>query len=83
MDLLLVLGWLLYGLVIGLISKSIYRGDVPTGFVSTLLVGVVGSFVGGFIRFLLTGHGDPFQPSGILMGVLGGVVACYIHKKLL
>ncbi len=83
MDLFLVLGWLLYGLVVGLIAKSIYRGAVPIGFGSTLVVGIVGSFVGGFLRYLATGYGDPFQPSGILMGVLGGILACYVYKKFI
>ena len=83
MDLFLILGWLFYGLVVGLIAKSIYGNSVPSGFLSTLLVGVSGSFVGGFIRYLLTGYGDPFQPSGILMGIVGGVLACFIYRKLL
>lgn len=82
MDLFLLLGWLLYGVIVGLIAKKIYRGSVPSGFVSTLLVGISGSFVGGFIKFLATGNGDPFQPSGLLLGVLGGVLASFIYKKL-
>ena len=83
MDLFVVLGWLVYGVVVGLVSKAIYRGDVPSGFLSTMMVGIAGSFVGGFIRFLLTSEGNPFQPSGLLMGILGGVVACYFQKKFL
>ncbi len=83
MDLFLLVGWIIYGIVVGLVSKAIYGGDVPSGFLSTLSVGVAGSFVGGFLRFLLTGAGNPFQPSGLLMGILGGVIACYVHKKFL
>lgn len=82
MDIMLLLGWLLYGIVVGVISKLIYKGSVPSGFLSTLVVGVVGSFAGGFIRYLLTNSGDPFQPSGILFGVIGGVLTCFVHKKL-
>lgn len=82
MNLFILLGWLIYGAIVGLISKSIYKGDVPTGFVPTLLVGVFGSFIGGFIKFLLTGNGDPFQPSGLVLGVLGGVLACLAYSKL-
>lgn len=83
MDLFVILGWIIYGIVVGLISKSIYRGDVPSGFISTLSVGVAGSFVGGLIKYILTGSGNPFQPSGIVLGVLGGIIACYVHKKFL
>lgn len=74
--------WVVYGLVVGLISKAIYRyKDSPTGFASTLAIGVCGSFVGGFVNHLL-GYGGPLQPSGILMGVLGGVVTCFAYRKL-
>jgi uncharacterized membrane protein YeaQ/YmgE (transglycosylase-associated protein family) len=80
---MILLGWLFYGIIVGLITKAIYRGSVPSGFVSTLAVGIVGSFMGGFVRFLATGEGDPFQASGILMGVLGGILTCYLHKKFM
>jgi uncharacterized membrane protein YeaQ/YmgE (transglycosylase-associated protein family) len=48
--------------------------------VSTLAIGVCGSFVGGFINYI-AGNGDPFQTSGIVLGVLGGVVTCLLYKK--
>jgi uncharacterized membrane protein YeaQ/YmgE (transglycosylase-associated protein family) len=81
MDLFILLGWLVYGVLVGLVSKSIYKGRVPAGFLPTLLVGVFGSFIGGFINFFLTGNGNPFQPSGVVLGILGGVVACFIYSK--
>jgi uncharacterized membrane protein YeaQ/YmgE (transglycosylase-associated protein family) len=74
--------WMVYGLLVGLISKAIYRyKDSPTGFVSTLLIGVCGSFVGGFVNFIL-GNGSPLQPSGICLGVVGGVITCFLYRKL-
>lgn len=82
MDFFLLAGWLVYGVIVGVLAKLIYKpAAVPSGFISTLLVGVSGSFLGGFIRYFLTGHGDPFQASGILMGVLGGVLACFIYAR--
>jgi len=74
--------WLVYGLIVGLIVKAIYRGSLQAGFLSTLGIGIAGSFVGGFINWLLGAGGDPLQPSGFLMGIVGGVVACVLHKKL-
>lgn len=77
-----LLVWVVYGMVVGLLSKAIYRyKDSPTGFLSTLAIGVCGSFVGGFINHLM-GSGGPLQPSGIIMGVLGGVVTCFAYRKL-
>lgn len=75
-------GWLIYGLIVGLIAKSIYKGVVPSGFLSTAIVGISGSFVGGFLKYLLTGSGDPFQASGLIFGVIGGILACFAYKKI-
>lgn len=76
-----LLMWIVYGVIVGLISKAIHTGSDPKGFLSTVLVGVVGSFVGGFINYAL-GFGAALQPSGILMGVVGGVLTCFIYSKL-
>lgn len=74
--------WAVYGMVVGLISKAIYRyKDSPTGLLSTLAIGVCGSFVGGFISYLL-GGGSPLQPSGLAMGVVGGVITSVAYRKL-
>lgn len=77
-----ILVWIVYGVVVGLISKAIYRHKgLPSGFLSTLSIGVCGSFVGGFVSYL-AGVGSPLQPSGIAMGVLGGVITSYLYGKL-
>lgn len=77
-----LLVWLVYGLVVGMISKAIYRyKDSPKGMLSTLAIGVAGSYVGGFVSYLL-GRGDPLQPSGIALGVLGGVLTSLAYRKL-
>lgn len=78
-----LLVWAAYGLVVGLISKAIYRyKDSPTGIASTLAIGVVGSFVGGFINLLLGGT-SAFEPAGLLMGVVGGILTCFLYRKLI
>jgi hypothetical protein len=38
--------------------------------------------VGGFVNHLVYGSGDPLQPSGILMGVVGGMLTCFAYRKL-
>ena len=75
--------WLVYGLLVGLISKAIYRyKDSPTGVLSTIAIGVCGSFVGGFISYL-AGSGNPLQPSGFVLGILGGVMTSLAYRKLI
>lgn len=74
--------WFVYGVVVGMVSKAIYRyKDSPKGLLSTLVIGVCGSFVGGFISYL-AGSGNPLQPSGLALGVLGGVVTSFAYRKL-
>jgi uncharacterized membrane protein YeaQ/YmgE (transglycosylase-associated protein family) len=77
-----LLVWVVYGLIVGLISKAIYRyKDSPKGFLSTLAIGVCGSFVGGFVSYLV-GGGSPLQPSGLVLGVLGGVITSFLYRRL-
>jgi uncharacterized membrane protein YeaQ/YmgE (transglycosylase-associated protein family) len=71
----------MYGLIIGLIAKALHRGEDPQGFLATIGIGIVGSFIGGFINFVI-GGGSPFQASGIIMGIVGGVIFCYLYRKL-
>jgi uncharacterized membrane protein YeaQ/YmgE (transglycosylase-associated protein family) len=75
-----LLMWTIYGLIVGLIAKALHRGEDPQGFLATIGIGIAGSYIGGFINFLI-GKGNPFQTSGILMGIVGGVIFCYIYRK--
>jgi hypothetical protein len=78
-----LLVWMVYGLVVGLVSKAIYKyQDSPKGLVSTLAIGVCGSFVGGFFNYLIGGDSNPIQASGLVMGILGGVITCFAYRKL-
>jgi len=75
-----ILGWVIYGLVVGVISKALHPGDDPVGFLPTVGIGIAGSYVGGLVNWAI-GHGDPFQPSGIIMGIVGGVLFCWLYRK--
>ena len=75
-----ILCWIVYGLVVGGIAKLLHPGEEPVGCLPTIGIGVAGSFVGGAINWLL-GYGDtPFQASGIIMGILGGIVFCALYQ---
>jgi uncharacterized membrane protein YeaQ/YmgE (transglycosylase-associated protein family) len=73
--------WLIYGLIVGLIVRAIHPGEEPTGFLWTLGIGVAGSYVGGFLNWVLGWGGSPISPSGIIMGIIGGVIFCWIYTK--
>lgn len=69
-----LLGFLLYAIIVGLIAKVIHPKGAPIGLISTIMVGVVGSYMGGLINFLL-GRGHFGETSGLIMGIVGGVIA--------
>lgn len=77
---LFILSWLLYGLVVGLIAKALHPGEDAVGFLPTVGIGVVGSYIGGLLNWILGGGGSVFSPSGIMMGIIGGVIFCWIYR---
>lgn len=78
--LFLLLSWLVFGLLVGWIAKLLHPGDDPVGFVPTVGIGVAGSFIGGLINWLLGMGTQPFQASGLIMSILGGVVFCVLYR---
>ena len=74
---------LLIGLVAGALARLIVPGDDPMPWWQTILLGVVGSFVGGFIGSLF-GDGDigDLETAGILMSVVGAVIALLVLRMV-
>jgi uncharacterized membrane protein YeaQ/YmgE (transglycosylase-associated protein family) len=77
-----ILIWLVFGLVVGVIAKLLVPGRDPGGAIVTILIGVVGSFIGGGISYLLFGAQQPYQPAGWIMSILGAIVLLLIYRKL-
>ncbi|NDB60574.1 GlsB/YeaQ/YmgE family stress response membrane protein [bacterium] len=76
-----IIVWCVYGLFVGSIAKSIVPGEEKMGFFQTIAIGVAGSYMGGAILYLL-GSYDSVSPSGIIMGIAGGVVSLVLYNKL-
>lgn len=76
-----ILVWIVYGLLVGSISKALVPGEERMGFFQTVAVGVAGSYMGGAILYLL-GTYNSLSPSGILMGIAGGVVSLVLYNKI-
>ncbi|HXG11524.1 MAG TPA: GlsB/YeaQ/YmgE family stress response membrane protein [Gemmataceae bacterium] len=70
-----LLGWILFGLVVGLIARLLVPGRDPMGWIATILLGIVGSVVGGLIAFALRLGTQPYQPAGWILSIIGAVVA--------
>ena len=73
--------WALFGLLIGVIAKFLTPGKDPFGWLKTISIGILGSYIGGFIKYLLLG-GAELNPAGILFSVIGGVLFLFIWRKL-
>lgn len=77
-----ILAWCIYGLIVGSIAKLLHSGKEPQGCLATILVGVAGSYMGGLLKYMVGLGYAPFSPSGILWGIVGGVVFCILYQKL-
>ena len=70
-----ILGWILLGLIAGAIAKAIMPGDDPGGIIVTILLGIVGAVVGGFIASALNlGDVDSFFDLGTSLIAIGGAL---------
>jgi len=76
-----VLGWIVFGFIVGAIAKLLTQGRDPGGFVVTILIGIVGSMLGGYIGRAL-GWYRPNQSAGILMSIVGAVVLLALFHLL-
>jgi uncharacterized membrane protein YeaQ/YmgE (transglycosylase-associated protein family) len=76
-----ILVWCVYGLFVGSIAKAIVPGEERMGFFQTIAIGVAGSYMGGAILYLL-GNYSSVSPSGILMGIAGGILSLLLYKRL-
>ena len=76
-----VLGWIVFGLVVGIVAKLLMPGKDPGGFIVTMLLGVVGAMIGGFLGRAFGFYG-PNQAAGFLMSVVGAILVLFVYRKL-
>lgn len=75
-----LIGWLIYGLIVGFFAKILHPGPDPVGCLPTVGIGVAGSYVGGLISWLL-GRGQFLNPAGIIMGVIGAIIFLWLYRQ--
>lgn len=78
-----IISWIVFGLVAGLIAKFLMPGDDPGGFFVTILLGIAGAIVGGFIATSL-GYGavDGFNFGSFVVAVIGSLVLLLGYRML-
>ena len=74
-----VLGWIIFGVIVGVVAKLLMPGRDPGGFIVTMLLGIAGALVGGFLGRALGWYG-PNDSAGFVMSLLGAVVLLVIYR---
>ena len=76
-----IIGYIVIGLLGGAIAKAIMPGEQGGGWVSTILLGIVGALLGGFLGGLLLGvnYTDIFSIEGLIFSVVGALLVLFIY----
>jgi uncharacterized membrane protein YeaQ/YmgE (transglycosylase-associated protein family) len=77
-----VIGWLIFGLVVGIVAKFLMPGRDPGGFVVTALIGIVGALLGGYIGRAVGWYGEG-DPVGFVMAVIGAIILLALYRMII
>ena len=75
-----ILGWILFGLIVGALAKLVMPGRDPGGIFVTMLLGIAGALIGGFLGRVVGWYG-PGEAAGLLMSLLGAVVILFVYRR--
>jgi uncharacterized membrane protein YeaQ/YmgE (transglycosylase-associated protein family) len=76
-----IIGWILFGLIAGVVAKLIMPGRDPGGFIVTALLGIAGALVGGFLGRAM-GLYTEGEPAGLIMSIIGAVILLGIYRMV-
>ena len=74
-----ILGWILFGLVVGALAKLVMPGRDPGGIIITILIGIAGAVLGGFVGRALGLYGEG-EPAGFVMAFLGAILLLFLYR---
>ena len=75
-----ILGWIVFGLIVGVVAKLLMPGRDPGGMIVTILLGIVGAVLGGFLGRVLGLYG-PNEAAGLIMSIVGAVILLFAYRK--
>jgi uncharacterized membrane protein YeaQ/YmgE (transglycosylase-associated protein family) len=78
-----IITWIILGLIAGAIAKALYPGNQGGGIIGTMLLGIIGAFIGGSLHTLLTTGAlqlasVTFSIGGILLAIVGAIIAVFV-----
>lgn len=82
MDLTAIVTWIVFGAVVGIIARFLMPGKDPMGWVGTIVLGIIGSFVGGFLAQLLFAGNAALPPptAGWIGSIIGALIVLWIYR---
>lgn len=76
-----ILTWILFGLVVGVIAKLLMPGRDPGGFIVTILLGIAGALLGGFVGRAMGFYGEG-DSAGWIISILGAIILLAIYRMM-
>jgi uncharacterized membrane protein YeaQ/YmgE (transglycosylase-associated protein family) len=77
-----IIGWIIFGLIVGAVAKLLMPGRDPGGWIVTILLGIAGALVGGFLGRAVGWYG-PNDAAGFLMALVGALVLLGLYRLTL
>ena len=77
-----IIGWIIFGLIVGVVAKLLMPGRDPGGMIVTCLIGIAGALFGGFIGRAIGLYG-PGDVAGYLMSIVGAMLLLFIYRRLI
>ncbi len=77
-----IIGFLLIGLLAGFVARALVPGPDPMGWLGTMVLGIVGSFVGGTLAALLFGGSFDITPTNIIGSIIGSIIVLLVWRQV-
>jgi uncharacterized membrane protein YeaQ/YmgE (transglycosylase-associated protein family) len=79
-----IISWAVFGLIVGLIARAIYPGPQSMGFLGTMILGIVGSMLGGYISYVFgfRPEAGAFSGGGWIMSIIGAMLVTWLGLRL-
>jgi uncharacterized membrane protein YeaQ/YmgE (transglycosylase-associated protein family) len=74
-----IIGWIFFGLIVGIVGKLLMPGKDPGGFLATVAIGIIGALFGGMLGRMIGMFGQD-DPVGFVMAVIGAIVFLWLYR---
>jgi uncharacterized membrane protein YeaQ/YmgE (transglycosylase-associated protein family) len=79
-----IIAWIIFGLIAGALAKWLLPGDDPGGIIMTMVLGIVGALIGGFIVGILSGQNftTHFNFASLIVAIIGAVIVLLLYRVI-